>query len=163
MPERERERRVEALELFQLAYERQMKGELERAAALYQQSITLFPTAEAHTFLGWTYSFMGRLDEAIEECKRAIEVDPTFGNPYNDIGAYLMERAQLDEAIPWFERALGAPRYESYCFPHFNLGRVYEQKRQLGRALKEYRLALYENRQHHGALHAVRRLTSLLN
>ncbi|NIO09761.1 MAG: tetratricopeptide repeat protein, partial [Deltaproteobacteria bacterium] len=46
-----------------------------------------FPTAEAYTFLGWTYSFMGQLNEAIEECQRAITLDPDFGNPYNDIGA----------------------------------------------------------------------------
>jgi len=161
-PERE-EHRQEALELFQMAYERQMKGELNRAAMLYQQSIARFPTAEAHTFLGWTYSFMGRVDDAIAECQRAIQVDPTFGNPYNDIGAYLIEKQQWDEAIPWLERALEAPRYESYCFPHFNLGRVYEKKRQIGRALAEYRLALQENPQHAGAMLSVRRLISLLN
>jgi len=157
------DRRQEALELFQMAYERQMKGELERAATLYQQSIARFPTAEAHTFLGWTYSFMGRVDDAIAECQRAIAVDPTFGNPYNDIGAYLIEKQQWDAAVPWFEQALAAPRYESYCFPHFNLGRVYEHKRNLGRALSEYRLALQENRQHQGALFSVRRLIALLN
>ena len=159
----EPERRQEALELFQFAYQRQMQGDLARAVALYQQSIALFPTAEAHTFLGWTYSFLGRIDEAIAECKRAIAVDPTFGNPYNDIGAYLMEKNQWDEAIPWFERALEAPRYESYCFPRFNLGRVFERKRQLGRALREYRMALQENPQHAGAMQAVRRLIAQLN
>jgi tetratricopeptide (TPR) repeat protein len=65
----------------------------------------LHPTAEAHTFLGWTYHFQGRLDDAIAECKRAIEIDPEFGNPYNDIGAYLIELKRFDGAIPWLERA----------------------------------------------------------
>ena len=157
------ERRDEALELFQRAYERQMKGDFDRAVVLYKQSLAVFPTAEAHTFLGWTYSFLGRVDDAIEECKRAIEVDPTFGNPYNDIGAYLLEKDQVEDAISWFEKALRAPRYESYCFPHFNLGRVYERKRNVGRALAEYRLALNENPQHVGALQAVRRLIAQLN
>ena len=54
----------------------------------------------------------GRLEEAIEECHKAIAVDPTFGNPYNDIGAYLIEMGRLDEAIPWLERATG-PRATS--------------------------------------------------
>jgi len=157
------DRREEAMELFQMAYERQMRGELDRAAILYEQSIALFPTAEAHTFLGWTFSFMGRIDDAIAACKRAIEVDPTFGNPYNDIGAYLIEKNLWDEAIPWFERALEAPRYESYCFPHFNLGRVFEKKGSMGRALTEYRQALQENPQHQGAQAATRRLISMLN
>ena len=38
--------------------------------------LELYPTAEAHTLLGWTYHFQGRLDDAIAECKRAIEIDP---------------------------------------------------------------------------------------
>ncbi len=41
-----------ALRLFQQGYEHQMSGELDEAAALYEASIGLFPTAEAHTFLG---------------------------------------------------------------------------------------------------------------
>lgn len=156
-------RSEQARTLFQQAYEHQMRGELEEAIELYKRSIEVFPTAEGHTFLGWTYSFQGRLEEAIQECLRAIEVDPTFGNPYNDIGAYLVEKEKLDEAIPWFERALRAPRYESYCFPHFNLGRVYERKRMFARALAEYKKASAENRQHLGAVQAIRRLQAMLN
>ena len=54
-----------------------------------KRSIEIPPTAEAHTYLGWTYSLQGKLDEATAECLRAIEIDPEFGNPYNDIGVYL--------------------------------------------------------------------------
>jgi len=32
--------------------------------------------------------FQGRVEEAIAECKLAIELDPDFGNPYQRIGAY---------------------------------------------------------------------------
>jgi Tfp pilus assembly protein PilF len=157
------QRRTEAMELFRLAYEHQMRGELEEAVKLYKKSLELFPTAESHTFLGWTYSFQGRWEDAIQECLLAIEVDPTFGNPYNDIGAYLVEQDRLDEAIPWFMRALKAPRYESYCFPHFNLGRVLERKRMYARALIEYKKAFAENSQHLGALTAIRRLQAMMN
>ena len=99
----QQERLEKAAALFQNAFEAQMSGELDTAVELYKQSIELYPTAEAHTFLGWTYSFQGSLDGAIAECKKAILVDPDFGNPYNDIGAYLIELGQLDEAIPWLE------------------------------------------------------------
>jgi Tfp pilus assembly protein PilF len=131
-----------ALALFQQAYDRQMSGELDAAITLYRASIDLHPTAEAHTFLGWTYSFQGRLEDAIGECRKAIEVDPEFGNPYNDIGAYLIEMERAEEAIPWLERATTAARYESYQFPWFNLGRVYEIQEQLNRALECYTHAL---------------------
>src|SRR6266404_1140373 len=90
------ERRHLAVNLFQRAYMLQMEGELDRAAELYRESIDLCPTAEAYTFLGWTYRFQGRLNDAIAECMKAIEVDPSFGNPYNDIGAYLIEQGKYD-------------------------------------------------------------------
>lgn len=131
-----------AEEYFRRAYEAQMAGELDRAVALYRKSIELGPTAEAHTFLGWTYSFQRKYREAIEECKRAIEVDPDFGNPYNDIGAYLIEMGRWDEAIPWFEKAIGAPRYDPRHFPHFNLARVHLRNYDYDRAIVHLRRAI---------------------
>src|SRR5262249_60113491 len=94
----------------------------------YRLSISIAPTAEAHTFLGWAMSFKGDAEAAIAECHRAIEIDPDFGNPYNDIGAYLVELGRPDEAIPWLERAKTAKRYEPRHFPFFNLARVYARQ-----------------------------------
>ena len=37
---------------------------------------------------------------AIADCHRAIDLDPEYGNPYNDIGAYYLELGQLDDTIP---------------------------------------------------------------
>jgi Tfp pilus assembly protein PilF len=152
-----------AIRFFKQAYELQMKKELDEAVGLYMKSIEAYPTAEAHTFLGWTYSWMGRVDEAITECHKAIEVDPTFGNPYNDIGSYLMMQGKVDEAIPWLERALQAPRYESYCYPHMNLGRVFETKRDWMRAKEEYRKALEQNQEYTPAAQALARIRGYLN
>jgi Tfp pilus assembly protein PilF len=159
---REEDKR-EAWQLFQQAYERQMKGELEEAVALYKKSIEVHPTAEAYTFLGWTYSFMGRIEDAIEECHNAIAQDPDFGNPYNDIGAYLIEKGELDEAITWFQKALLAKRYESPAFPHLNLGRVYERKGQWTEAIESYKKSLALNPSYALARKALGRLISSLN
>jgi tetratricopeptide (TPR) repeat protein len=52
-----------ATELWQEAYRDQMDGELDRAMERYQRSIDVYPTAEAHTFLGWALSAQGRFDE----------------------------------------------------------------------------------------------------
>ncbi len=134
-----------AMALFQDGYELQTQGLWADAMACYRQSIELHPTAEAHTFLGWVASFLRLYDEAIEHCRRAIEIDPDFGNPYNDIGAYLMELDRLDDAIPWFERALFAPRYDARCYPLYNLGRVYEKQGDWRRAIDYYRRAVREN------------------
>lgn len=159
---REEDKR-EAWSLFQQAYEHQMKGELEQAVNLYKKSLEAHPTAEAHTFLGWTYSFMGRIDEAIEECRKAILQDPDFGNPYNDIGAYLIEKGEFDEAIPWFHKAMQARRYESPAFPHLNLGRVYERKGMWTEAIECYKKALALNPDYALAKKSLGRLISSLN
>ena len=156
-------RQERALRICQEAYQHQMNKELEEAVELYKRSIEIFPTAEAYTFLGWTYSWMGRIDDAIAECHKAIEVDPTFGNPYNDIGSYLMAKGKVDEAISWLERALQAPRYESYCYPHMNLGRAYESKRNWLRAKDEYRKALAEKRDYTPAAQGLARIRGFLN
>lgn len=163
LSEEQAARKREALALFQLAYKAQMKGELDEAADLYKQSIDAYPTAEAHTFLGWTYSFMGLTDEAIEECNLAIEVDPDFGNPYNDIGAYLIDKKEYDSAIAWLEKAKAAKRYEAAFYPYFNLGRVYEARREFFAALREYKAAMDLNPDYTLAARAFRRLQSLLN
>jgi Tfp pilus assembly protein PilF len=136
------DRLTKAQEFFQQAYELQAEGKYEHAIRLYKQSIEVYPTAEAHTFLGWTYSFQGRLDEAIAECHRAISVDPDFGNPYNDIGVYLMQQGQYNEALPWLEKAKQASRYEPRHFPYLNTGRIYLATGDWLKALKEFEQAV---------------------
>jgi len=131
-----------AWELLKEAYQYQMGGEYDMAVELYKRSLEIHPTAEAYTFLGWTYRFQGRLDEAIAECKKAIQIDPEFGNPYNDIGAYLIEKGEYDDAESGLLRALQSRRYESYPYPHYNLGRVYMAKEQFGKARFHFEQAL---------------------
>ena len=152
-----------ATELWQQAYEHQKNGDLDEAIHLYEESIEVLPTAEAHTFLGWAFSFQGKLEEAIEECHKAIQVDADFGNPYNDIGAYLIQLGKPDEAIAWLELAIEARRYESYCYPHMNLGRVYEMKGEWGKALSEYRKAVECRADYADAKHALQRLQARMN
>lgn len=154
--------RQEAMEWVAKAYQFHMKNDVEKAIALYTTSIEIFPTAEAYTFRGWARSFLKDYAGAIQDCHQAIDLDPEFGNPYNDIGAYYLEQGELDEAIPWLRMALKAQRYESYCFPHFNLGRVFEAKGQLEKALDHYQRALSENPRHAPATKALERVRQKL-
>ena len=134
-----------ALELIEKAMKHQMAQEFEDAIRLYKESIALYPTADAHTYLGWAYSFVDRLNEAIAQCEIAIQLDPEFGNPYNDIGVYLMQQQRFDDAIPWLEQAKSATRYEPRHFPFINLGRIYLTKGMIQKALEEFGGALKIN------------------
>jgi Tfp pilus assembly protein PilF len=131
-----------ALQLVQQGMDQQMARNLDEAIRLYRESIAICPTADAHTYLGWAYSFLGKVDDAIAQCELAIRLDPDFGNPYNDIGVYLMKQQKLDEAIQWLEKAKVAKRYEPRHFPYINLGRVYLTKGMINKAIEEFRGAL---------------------
>lgn len=130
--------REQAQVLTDRAYRHQQHGEIGHAIALYRRSIAVYPTAEAHTYLGWAYAIMDRYDEGIAECEKAIAIDPEFGNPYNDIGAYLIELKRPEEAIVWLEQATIAPRYATPQFAYVNIGRAYELMGEPYRALAAY-------------------------
>lgn len=158
----DRDKRQEAMEWVGKAYQFHMRGEVDKAIEFYNRSLKVLPTAEALTFRGWAHSFNKDYDQAIADCHSAIDLDPEFGNPYNDIGAYYVEMDQLDDAIPWLKMALKAKRYESYCFPQFNLGRIYEMKEDWPQALEYYRAALRENPTYTLASKAIERVQGRL-
>src|SRR5260370_4781927 len=101
----------------------------------------------------------------MDECKykKAIAVDQTFGNPYNDIGSYLFKMGKLDEAIEWLEKAKKAPRYEPRHFPYLNLGRIYAQKGMVLRAIEEFERALEFQPDEPTCVTALRQLPATLN
>ena len=127
---------------WQAGYVFHVLGDYERAVALFRASIDAHPTAEAHTFLGWSLSHMGHLKEAIAQCEIAIKLDPEFGNPYNDIGVYLIDLGRPEEAIPWLEKAIAAKRYCCYQFAHGNLGRILLAQGKVNEAKRSFERAL---------------------
>lgn len=153
----------QAIILMNRAYRQQMHGQIGDAIELYERSIAMHPTAEAHTYLGWTYSMIGRLGEAIEQCEEAIAIDPSFGNPYNDIGAYLIEQGKWEESVRWFEQALNAEKYDVPQFALMNLGRVAEYFGRYQDALKHYDEALTIDPIYRSALNAKYTLLGHLN
>lgn len=153
----------EAVELFNQAFEAQNEKKYDEAIRLYKQSIDAFPTAEAYTFLGWTYSFKGEYDLAIAECLAAIAVDANFGNPYNDIGSYLIAKGNYYDCVRWFKLAMQAVRYEARAYPHFNLATVYEKRGKLIEAAAHYGRALDEQPNYMQAYKALRKIQEKLN
>jgi tetratricopeptide (TPR) repeat protein len=153
----------EAQRHFQRAYEAQMHGRLEEAVEHYRRSIAIRPTAEAHTFLGWALSYLGQYDDAIAQCQEAIAVDPDFGNPYNDIGAYLIELGREQDAIAWLERAKQARRYDPRHYPYFNLARVYVKQHKIREAIRELQGAVALAPGYTAAHRELHRLLGMLN
>lgn len=114
-----------AVTLIQKGIQFIQESKFSDAKELFEQSVTHYPTAEGYTFLAWMISKDGLFEHAIECCKKAIEIDPDYGNPYNDIGSYYVELGEVEESINWFKKAIDAKRYGSKHFPYLNLARVY--------------------------------------
>jgi tetratricopeptide (TPR) repeat protein len=152
-----------AKDAFDQGYEAQMKGEIEKAVYLYAHSLEWYPLPETYTYLGWAYSFEGKFEKAIAQCQKAIALDPDFGNPYNDIGAYMIEMGRDQEAIPWLEKALLAKHYASRWFPYYNLGRVWERRFELAQALRCFELSLAEKEGFEPAKRALERVKSRIS
>lgn len=131
-----------AHKLLQAGLEAVASGNLRAARERFKASAEASSTADALTYWGWMEHRLGNTPLAIELCQQAIDRDPEFGNPYNDIGSYLFAMGDLDGAIPWLEKALHAKRYEPRHYPHINLGRIYLAKQMPKRALTEFEQAL---------------------
>ena len=68
-----------ALELLDDAGRAHQSNDIDQAIELYKESIAFYPTADAHTYLGWMYSFQGRIEEAQKSFEKAIETSDGFG------------------------------------------------------------------------------------
>lgn len=152
-----------ARRMWEEGYQLQVSGEVEDAIQLYQASISFFPTAEAHTYLGWAYSLKGRFEEAITECKNAIQLDPQFGTPYNHIGLYLIAMNRPDEAVEWLKRASQAQRQDNEAMPYMNLARAYLKLGKTFPALHALRKAFRLNPGYLPAINAYYELLGRLN
>lgn len=152
-----------AREYYEQAYRMQMDGKVAEAIKLYRLSLETFETPEAHTFLGWAYSYLGDYERAIEECHFAIDLDPDYGNPYNDIAAYLIQQSKHDEAEFWLRKAILAPRYVSRHYAFYNLGRVFERQGKWFEAVRQYQQAVSLEPKYHLAALALLNLQAKLN
>jgi Tfp pilus assembly protein PilF len=117
-------------------------GDLQAALKMFEEAAALEESADALTFQAWMHSLTGDVDRAERLCLRAIRLDPDFGNPYNDIGTFRLQRRDVTAAIQWFERAKRARRYEPRHFPFINLGKLYLSLGMPDKALAEFEGAL---------------------
>lgn len=145
------------------AFELHLLGNINEAMINYKISINFYPTTEAHTYLGWAHSMNGNLEKAISECETAIEIDSDFGNPYNNIGSYLMKMGMEEEAVDWFEKAIEAPRFDPKHLAYYNLGKIYRKQGDWLKAVSMFREAYLVNPQFKAAKNELYKLMACMN
>lgn len=87
--------------------------------------------------LGIVYHRLGKLPEAVESLKKAIEVNPDRAAYYNQLGIVYRQSGQLDQARESYARALEVdPLYSN---SHLNIGILYDlYLQEHGKALQHY-------------------------
>jgi tetratricopeptide (TPR) repeat protein len=86
---------------------RQTHNDLETAAWIYGEAITIDPTcAIAHTNLGLTQKALGQFEAAIGSYQRAINLNPTNPEPHQNMGVALMKLGRIPESLASFKTAI---------------------------------------------------------
>ena len=96
--------------------------------------------AEAHNDLGHVFQAQGKLDDAIDSHRRALELKPDYAEAHNNLGGAFHKQDKLEEAAACYERALELN--PDYAEAHNNLGVALKDMGKLNEAIASYRRAL---------------------
>ena len=93
------------------------------------QSILVYNT-------GQVYEIIGDFEKAVETYKRAIELNPYYGEYYNDLANSLQKYRHYEEALHYYQRAIDLcpPYYEA----HLNRANLYREIEEFEKAEVDY-------------------------
>src|SRR5213592_1059904 len=108
----------------------------------FKRSIELKPDyATAHQWYAIHYlTAMGRLEEAVQEMKKALELEPASLVMNTFMGVTLYYAGRYDEAIDQCRRTIEMD--PNFAVAHWHLGLAYEQKLALDLATEEFKKAI---------------------
>jgi TolB-like protein/Flp pilus assembly protein TadD len=108
----------------------------------FKRSIELKPDyAQAHQWYAIHYlTATGRFEEAVQEMKKALELEPASLVMNTFMGATLYYAGRYDEAIDQCRRAIQMD--PNFAAAHWHLGLAYEQKHDLDAATEEFKKAI---------------------
>ncbi len=114
----------------------------QEAEKAFKLSIELNPDyATAHQWYAIHYlTATGRLEEALQEMKQALELEPTSLVMNAFMGATLYFAGRYDEALEQCRMTIEMD--PNFAVPHWYLGLAYEQKRMFDDAISEFRKAI---------------------
>jgi tetratricopeptide (TPR) repeat protein len=96
--------------------------------------------ADNHQNFGFALLKTGRLDEAITQCQRSVEMKPDFPVAHENLGNAFLMKGGVDEAIAHFQAALQLK--PDYTDAHINLGNALLQKGRVDDAIAHFQKAL---------------------
>jgi protein O-mannosyl-transferase len=100
----------------------------------------------AYNNLGFYLSSKGRVDEAMENYRKSLDLNPNYEDALNNMGYALAGLKRYQEAIPYYKQALRMrPKHPEV---HNNLGNALSELGQVDEAMAHYRVTLDQNPEH---------------
>jgi tetratricopeptide (TPR) repeat protein len=128
---------------------------------LWSKTVKSSPgSSVARGSLGHAYQQLGRLDEAVEQYKKAVAIYPDDYKAHYNLGVVYAQQGFFDRAITSYQRSIRSN--PSYPNARFNLGIIYKNQGDLDRAIDQFRKvteldpADFEARNNLGVAYAVR-------
>ena len=101
------------------------------------------PGAAGYNNLANAYSKQGKVEEAIQTARQAIEIEPTYGVAHYNLGNLYAQQGKLELAQRHFEEALRL--YPNYADAHSNYGQLLAERGDLESGVAHFRKAIALN------------------
>jgi tetratricopeptide (TPR) repeat protein len=98
------------------------------------------PGPGGYNNLANAYSKQGKVDQAIETAKMAVQIQPSYGIGHFNLGNFYATRGRFDLAKPHFEETLRI--YPNYAEAYRNFGQLLAQQGDLEGGIREFRRAI---------------------
>ena len=109
------------------------------AVAKFEELLVAQPSFyQAHEFIGIAYREMGDDDDALAEFHKVLDLDAGHANSLISIGDILVSQQKLDEAVVYFEKAVGQTRD---AIVPFNVAEIYFTQQNAAKAAEFYKIA----------------------
>lgn len=145
---------ADAREDFNIAFSAQKQKQYSKAVEYYTRAIDSGELSGGNLAIvynnrGNSYAKMGKLDKAMADYRRSMQINPNYAFPVNGMGLALRRKGKFSQAIAHFTRALELnPKYQS---PRYNRAYTYFRMKRYRQAMADYDWLLKQNPRDHEA------------
>jgi serine/threonine protein kinase/Tfp pilus assembly protein PilF len=123
---------------IEAGYARSIEENPQKAFAILKQLVEKYPKEKRAVIL--LSAYLGTLDEKIEQCKKALELDPQYGIALNDLGYHYLAKNNYELALEYFNRYAAASPGDAN--PIDSIGEVYFLMGKLDESIAKYKEAI---------------------